>query len=741
MDLNFFKLFSRKAQGTVLTGLNRIIGGDWGEDKYLKTYEKSLYVFACVSKIAEEIGNAELHLFQILNTAGDTKEIMVHPALDLIYRVNPFQTKAQFFETTIINLKLVGEAFWFKVRNEQGQVVELWNLRPDYITIVKDPETFIKHYEFRKDDGTVTIFLPEDIVHHKYPSPLDQYRGTSPLKAAAVRVDIEEYASIYQRDFFLNSARPDAVLQFEGNLSPEQKDEIRDGWNNRYQGKGKSSKIGILEGGVKYQQLSISQREMDYIESMKFTRDDILVVFKTPKPIVAITDDVNRANAEAAKEVYMANTVKPELRRLVEQINEMLIYPDFGDSFFLDFDDPTPENREQTIKEYESGLTQGYITRNEVRQREGLEPVDGGDTLLVPDTLATLENVVAGNVNAANNVPVTKSKNRFLTQHNFVLQQNKQLLFRGRYMLYKKLELTEMITKTMSKALQATGRKAKAAAKKMKNGKTINAVPNPDDAKKFRSLIGDNTVKQIYSELVIKKLDAKEAKFKKATTAAANGQRERFFALMKKGDITKSLSADEKQLADLLGVSVKTFEKWAADEHKTMADFVFGELESIVLAAGKEAMDLVQPGKEFNYNKSVKTALKTRAEEFSTSVNDTTFSKLTNTLAEGIAAGEGIDDITKRVNDTYTDFSDYRSELIARTETTAANNKGFEAAFKQSDTATHKEWIATNDSRTREEHVLLNGEIVAIGENFSNGLEYPQEPNCRCVIGPAFVDA
>jgi len=88
-------------------------------------------------------------------------------------------------------------------------VVELWNLRPDYIEIIKDPEDFIKAYKFNKTDGTQEVLEPENVVHFKYPTPLNDYFGTSPVKSATVRIDTEKYAGEYQRDFFLNNARPD----------------------------------------------------------------------------------------------------------------------------------------------------------------------------------------------------------------------------------------------------------------------------------------------------------------------------------------------------------------------------------------------------------------------------------------------------------------------------------------------------------------------------------------------------
>jgi len=174
----------------------------------------------------------------------------------------------------------------------------LWNLRPDCVEIIKDPELFVKGYKFSKADGTTSPFAAEDVVHLRKPTPLDDYYGASPISSAKSRIERRQYATNYQRDFFLNNARPDAILKFEGQMTPEGKQEIRDKFEARHKGEGKNSRVAIFEGGLEYQQISVSQREMDYIESLKFTRDDILVAFQVPKAIVAVTDDVNRANAE-----------------------------------------------------------------------------------------------------------------------------------------------------------------------------------------------------------------------------------------------------------------------------------------------------------------------------------------------------------------------------------------------------------------------------------------------------------
>jgi SPP1 gp7 family putative phage head morphogenesis protein len=156
--------------------------------------------------------------------------------------------------------------------------------------------------------------------------------------------------------------------------------------------------------------------------------------------------------------------------------------------------------------------------------------------------------------------------------------------------------------------------------------------------------------------------------------------------------------------------------------------------------AGEEALDITSPAENFDVTAEMRIALKDRADFFAESMNNTTLLALKDTLAEGLKEGEGIAEMTARVQDIYAEMTDWRAEMIARTEATFANNKGTLEGFKQSGVANAKEWIATLDDRTRDEHLDLNGDIVGLEEKFDNGLEFPQEINCRCVIAPAFIE-
>ena len=112
------KLFNLKQKDY---GESRVTGGmeliakltasDMSKSKMLEQYGKSLYVFACISKIAQKTESINWNLFKVLNSTGDTKEIFTHPALDLIYKPNPFQTKIVKILQNISLPNIVAHAF------------------------------------------------------------------------------------------------------------------------------------------------------------------------------------------------------------------------------------------------------------------------------------------------------------------------------------------------------------------------------------------------------------------------------------------------------------------------------------------------------------------------------------------------------------------------------------------------------------------------------------------------------
>lgn len=731
---NYSKMFGSNKQAPAmrkksiagLDELSRIFGGEsLHKYSYLDQYGKSLYVFAAVNKIATKVADIDMKMYSIINKDGESEELLAHDALDLVNRFNPYQTRTEFLKTAWINKKLTGETFWWKVRNNRGEVIELWNLRPDYMTVVSDSETYIKYYEFDKSDGKKERFEPSEIIHFKDPDPKNAYRGMSPLKASATRVETEQYASLYQKNFFKNNARPDALLTTEESLDGEQREQMTEAWEERHQGGDNNSRLGILEGGMKYQQVSISQREMDYIESMKFTRDDILVAFGVPKALIT-TDDINYANAEAGLKMFLSETIKPEMSQLVEVLNEFLIAPDFGEQFFLDFTDPTPEDRETLRADHTAGYGK-WLTVNEIRAEYNLDPIDGGDEIAQINPAGPTA-FGAGPIGGQNQEEDEKKRLKALGQK----------ILRQRPMFRKKLEMFSATGLMIEKLLKEEVPKAVLKAQKTK--KTKGKVKTKDKAKKdvdqkdkeFRTLFPDEEIRKTYYDYVNKRLDDRSKEFQRTVSEEMLDQGKRVIKRLEEFDKSQKGIYSKMSHSDIANILDKD------SENKLFAKVALPFLLDFAKQGGEDAAELTS--ETFNLTDSLSNAMEKRSIFFAGSVNDTTFKKLTQSLSEGINDGEGIGNLTKRVKTVYKEVPQWRAQLIARTETTNANNEGTLEQYRESEVVQGKEWIATKDERTRESHAALDGETVSVDAVFSNGLSFPQEPNCRCVIAPALFD-
>jgi SPP1 gp7 family putative phage head morphogenesis protein len=344
----------------------------------------------------------------------------------------------------------------------------------------------------------------------------------------------------------------------------------------------------------------------------------------------------------------------------------MLVIPDFGERFYVDFEDPTPADRDMQLKEFTAGYDK-WLTKNEIREALNLEAVPNGDTL--PDSTT----------------PKPTAE----------LPPQPEKVFRGKSGLQARFKMIEGIIADVKKGVKSPKKKAK------------------------ESLLKSSEIRESYKAFINKKIDKRAEKFQKQVLAESEKQMERVLETVN----TKSLTT-------------KDFEFDKKSENQIFTEIALPFMKEAALEAGQEALDLVGLGESFSFTELLEKKLKERAKFFAKSVNDTTLEKLSRVLAEGIDAGEGITELTARVKGVYKEFPTYRAETIARTESTAVNNEGFLEAYKQSKVVNSMEWLSAKDSRVRPEHVDLDGDIVKVGEPFSNGLLFPSEPNCRCVLAP-----
>lgn len=731
-------------------------------EDYLKAYQG--YPYSAISSIADEVTSIELHLFKrkILNGKVTADEILENEALSLLHYVNPFMTSYDLKISTQVYLELVGEAFWvvFREKGEKGKPLELWPLRPDWIK-VKPSETEVVDSYIYNPGGNMTkeiLFKRSNIIHFKYFNPLNPYRGKGSIQAAAMPIDIHDFASEWNRNFFFNSATPGLVFLTEQKMAPETLTRFAESWKQKYGGRDKSHKVAFLSGGFKLDKTSMSAKDMDFKSLQTLMRDDMLAVFKVPKTVLGLTDDVNRANAEATTRAFMERVITPRMKKFVAHLNEFYL-PMFEQDIFFDFDDPAPEDTEQKLSIYNSGLgaTGGlpWLTINEVREQENLPAVEGGDVIYIG----------FGRMPIGSTLPVPPQK-----PGEKPTDQGK-----GLFGIFKRQEQHELLQTMIT--LKVKGIPFKKARKFMM------PIP-PKRVEEIRDEALKNEIRLDIVKLVTNLMTNNQKKNKKTKSTWSLEKRENYWRQMV--SITDVLEDKMKiifvPLFDDQESEVKQKLNDLKDFHPARikgkaSSFLFDKkfenqkwdriitpfIRDVVVQAGAETLDFLGIGGQLDLiaEKAVKETviefIKNNSFEIIEGINETTLLKLKKQLEEGFEAGEGIDKLKSRVSSVFVEARGPRAEKIARTEILRATNFGTLEAYKQSKIVKGKEWLTAVDERVCPWCASMDGKIIDIEEEyFEKGdeltvdgktlkfdyldvLHPPLHVSCRCTLIPVVL--
>lgn len=369
----FRKLFKTKSV-TMLTGLNSFTGFDNHTDIHnLNSYKDSLYLYIAVSMVAKRAAGIPLLLYKIKNKKGDVTEVFDHPLLSLLANPNTMQTQREFWELSIVNYLLTGDCFWYLDRNGGDKIQQLVALRPDWVQIVLSPDQkTIVSYDYSA--STLVHFRPEDILHVKNIDPTNPLRGVGVVRPATSRILTEIEATKYQSNFFKNQGRPDLAVFSDSQVTEEAAEEARADWRRIF-GRGQGGQVGFFGNNIKsIQELNKAPKEMDFIETQKFLRTDILSALHIPEEMVS-SDGSNRATSKEAYKMYLQEAVVPVFEAFVDILNHRLV-PMVDETVFFHFDDPVPTDREAMLKEHTAGVGK-WITQNEARQETNRPTLEG----------------------------------------------------------------------------------------------------------------------------------------------------------------------------------------------------------------------------------------------------------------------------------------------------------------------------------------------------------------------------
>lgn len=337
-------------------------------------------LFSIVNQLANAVSKAEWHLYARTSVRDKKRrsEKLTHAFLDLWNMPNPFYTGMLFRESVQQHLDLVGEGVivLYKVG---GFILEMWPVRPDRIQPVRHPTKFLTGYVYIGPDGEEVPLELDQVIHIKYPNPADPYRGMGPVQTVLNDIDASRYSAQWNRNFFVNGAQPGGVIEVDYRMNDQEFNEFLARWNAQHQGVANAHRVAVLENAV-WKDTQFSMQDMQFVELRNLPRELIREAFAFPKPMLGTVDDVNRANADAGKEILAENHTDPRLARWREYVNAFLL-PQFanGKSLVADYDDPTPVNHEAADRER---ISQTTAVRNLVLS--GYHPEDAAEACGLP---------------------------------------------------------------------------------------------------------------------------------------------------------------------------------------------------------------------------------------------------------------------------------------------------------------------------------------------------------------------
>ena len=308
-----------------------------------------------------------------------------HPVQRLLDKPNPFWTRGDLWRATETYLRLWGSAYWGLERDDLGRVIEIWPLRSDRMRVVPDERQYIKGFVYVGKGRRLVNYVPEEVVWLRYFNPLDEYAGLSPIAPLRLSADMSLDALRANRSALANESSPGLFIETEDTPTDEEVKDFYQRWEFRFKGPEKARRPALLSAGMKASNLGFSPREMEYVQSLRWSLEDVSRVYGVPKAMLGDIERITFSNFTTARKVFWEDTIVPQLRFYEEALNQMLM-PALGpeaSGLFVQFDTSAVEAFQESETDKASRrqkyVAAGIMTVNEVRREMNLPSLPEGD--------------------------------------------------------------------------------------------------------------------------------------------------------------------------------------------------------------------------------------------------------------------------------------------------------------------------------------------------------------------------
>ena len=373
-------------------------GSTSGKHVNERTSMQMTAVYSCVRILSEAIASLPLNTFVYTENGGKEKAIS-HPLYHLLHdEPNPEMSSFIFRETLMTHLLLWGNAYAQVIRKGKGEVIALYPLMPDRMTVDRDKNGHL-YYKYTKsnedaptmENGSV-ILSPADVLH--IPGlGFDGLVGYSPIAMAKNAIGLAIAAEEYGSKFYANGAAPSGVLEHPGTLKDPGR--VRESWQATFGGSANANKVAVLEEGMKYTPISISPNEAQFLETRKFQINEIARIFRVPPHMVGDLEKSSFSNIEQQSLEFVKYTLDPWVIRWEQALYRTLLSEEEKKTVFFKFnvEGLLRGDYVSRMNGYATARQNGWMSANDIRELEDLDRIPaelGGDLYLVNGNMLPL---------------------------------------------------------------------------------------------------------------------------------------------------------------------------------------------------------------------------------------------------------------------------------------------------------------------------------------------------------------
>ena len=355
-------------------------------------------VYACVRILAEAVAGLPLHLYRYKADGGKEKATD-HPLYLLLHdEPNPEMSSFVFRETLMTHLLLWGNAYAQIIHNGRGEVVALYPLMPNKMTVDRNENGRLYYQYTRSKEEAPTmpnasvILSPSEVLH--IPGlGFDGLVGYSPIAMAKNAIGMAIACEEFGAKFFANGAAPSGVLEHPGTIKDPGR--VREAWQSQFGGSSNSGKVAVLEEGMKYTPISISPEQAQFLETRKFQINEIARIFRVPPHMVGDLEKSSFSNIEQQSLEFVKYTLDPWVIRWEQSLARSLFTESEKKEYFFKFsvEGLLRGDYASRMSGYATARQNGWMSANDIRELENLDRIpaeDGGDLYLINGNMLPL---------------------------------------------------------------------------------------------------------------------------------------------------------------------------------------------------------------------------------------------------------------------------------------------------------------------------------------------------------------